>query len=112
MKYALLIYSALDTNERPYADAREAWVDYARAVKEAGILLGAEQLAETDTATSVRVRGGQRLLTDGPSLETKDHPGGSFLIDLPDLDTAPDWPARTPPPGPPTAERGPGPPGH
>src|SRR5436305_1275716 len=58
MKYALLIYSAPDTNERPYAEAREAWVDYARAVKEAGILLGAEQLAETDTATSVRVRGG------------------------------------------------------
>src|SRR5438045_8504686 len=80
MKYALLIYSAPDTNERPYAEAREAWVDYARAVKEAGILLGAEQLAETDTATSVRLRGGQRLLTDGPFLETKEHLGGFFLI--------------------------------
>src|SRR5438552_6875558 len=84
MKYALLIYSAPDTSERPYAEAREAWVDYARAVKEAGILLGAEQLAETDTATSVRVRGGQRLLTDGPFLETKEHLGGFFLIDVPD----------------------------
>ena len=81
MKYALLIYSAPDTNERPYAEAREAWVDYARAVKEAGILLGAEQLAETDTATSVRVRGGQRLLTDGPFLETKEHLGGYYLLE-------------------------------
>jgi len=65
MKYALLIYSAPDTNERPYAEAREAWVDYARAVKEAGILLGAEQLAETDTATSVRVRGGHEARRGG-----------------------------------------------
>ena len=96
MKYALLIYSDWDTNERPYAEAREAWVDYARAVKEAGILLGAEQLAGTDTATSVRVRGGQRLLTDGPFLETKEHLGGFFLIDVPDLDTALDWAARMP----------------
>ena len=60
MKYALLIYTAPDTSERPYAQAREEWVDYARAVKEAGILLGAEQLAETDTATSVRVLAPER----------------------------------------------------
>ena len=104
MKYALLIYSAPDTSERPYAQAREAWVDYARAVKEAGILLGAEQLAETDTATSVRVRGGQRLLTDGPFLETKEHLGGFFLNDVPDLDTALDWAARMPHAGSGTAE--------
>ena len=96
MKYALLIYTAPDTSERPYAQAREEWVDYARAVKEAGILLGAEQLAETDTATSVRVRGGQRLLTDGPFLETKEHLLGFLLIDVPDLDAALDWAARIP----------------
>ncbi len=87
MKYALLIYSDWDTSGIP-AGAREGWIDYARTAKEAGILLGAEQLAGTDTATSVRVRGGQRLLTDGPFLETKEH--------LPDLDTALDWAARMP----------------
>src|SRR5260370_12948021 len=95
MKYALLIYSDWDTSEIP-AGAREGWIDYARAAKEAGILLGAEQLAGTHTATSVRVRGGQRLLTDGPFLETKEHLGRVFLIDLPDLDTALDWAARMP----------------
>ena len=95
MKYALLIYSDWDTSGIP-AGAREGWIEYARAVKEAGILLGAEQLAGTDTATSVRVRGGQRLLTDGPFLETKEHLGGFFLIDVPDLDTALDWAARMP----------------
>src|SRR5260370_436704 len=95
MKYALLIYSDWDQSGVP-GGAREGWIDYARAAKEAGILLGAEQLAGTHTATSVRVRGGQRLLTDGPFLETKEHLGGFFLIDVPDLDTALDWAARMP----------------
>ncbi|MGH3195014.1 MAG: YciI family protein [Streptosporangiaceae bacterium] len=96
MKYALLIYSAPGASEAPGAETREGWIDYTRAVKEAGILLGVEQLAETDTATSVRLRGGQRLLTDGPFLETKEHLAGFFLIDVPDLDTAVDWAARMP----------------
>jgi hypothetical protein len=64
MKYALLIYGAQLVPEALDAESREGWTEYARAAKEAGILLGAEQLAGTDTATSVRVRGGQRLLAD------------------------------------------------
>jgi hypothetical protein len=96
MKYALLIYSAPGSSPLPDAEVREAWIDYIKAVKETGVLLGAEQLAGTDTATSVRVRGGQRLLTDGPFLETKEHLAGFFLIDVPDLDAALDWAARMP----------------
>jgi hypothetical protein len=96
MKYALLIYSAPGSSPLPDAEVREAWIDYIKAVKETGVLLGAEQLAGTDTATSVRVRGGERLLTDGPFLETKEHLAGFFLIDVPDLDTALDWAARMP----------------
>jgi hypothetical protein len=96
MKYALLIYTDWDTITAPDAEARQGWIEYARAAKEAGVLLGAEQLTGTDTATSVRVRDGQRLLTDGPFLETKEHLGGFFLIDVPDLDTALDWAARMP----------------
>jgi hypothetical protein len=96
MKYALLIYSAPGTGQLADPGAGEAWIDYSKAVKAAGVLLGAEQLAGTDTATSVRVRGGERLLTDGPFLETKEHLAGFFLIDVPDLDTALDWAARMP----------------
>jgi len=59
MKYALLIYGADLVAETSDVEAREGWIEYARAAKEAGILLGAEQLTGTDTATSVRVRGGQ-----------------------------------------------------
>ena len=70
MKYALLIYAAPDTSPLSGAEARQAWLDFARAASEAGVLLGAERLAATDTATSVRVRGGQRLLTDGNGAAT------------------------------------------
>jgi hypothetical protein len=96
MKYALLIYATPGTGERPAADVTQAWIDYARATRDAGVLVGAEQLTATDTATSVRIRGGDRLLTDGPFMETKEHLLGFFLIDVPDLDAALDWAARMP----------------
>jgi hypothetical protein len=96
MKYALLIYSAPGASQVPDDELHGAWMEYVKAVKEAGVLLGAEQLAGTDTATSVRVRGGERLLTDGPFLETKEHLLGFFLIDVPDLDAALDGATRMP----------------
>jgi hypothetical protein len=99
MKYALMIYAAPGAHEQAGpapAGVITDWVAYTRAVKESGGLLGAERLATTDTATSVRVRGEDRLLTDGPFMETKEHLLGFFLIDVPDLDTALDWAARMP----------------
>ena len=104
MKYALLIYSPSTSEE--YAAIAEAtahaagrggdWVDYTQAAKDAGVLLAAEQLTHSETATSVRVRGEDRLITDGPFMETKEHLLGFFLVDVPDLDTALDWAARMP----------------
>ena len=94
MKYALLIYATPGASERPAADVTQAWIDYARATRDAGVLVGAEQLTATDTATSVRIRRGDRLLTDGPFMETKEHLLGFLLIDVPDLDAALDWAAR------------------
>jgi hypothetical protein len=99
MKYAMLFYAApgVDPEERA---AREAaggdWVRYTREINEAGVLCGGEQLFEVATATSVRVRDGERLLTDGPFAETKEHLLGLFLIDVPDLDTAIEWASRVP----------------
>lgn len=99
MRYALLIYSA------PEASAEESstdtgvyddWVAYTRAVKNAGALVALERLDGVDTATSVRLRGGERLLTDGPFIETKEHLLGFYLVEVPDLDTAIDWAARMP----------------
>jgi hypothetical protein len=51
MKYALLIYGASLVPEASDAETREGWIAYARAAEEAGILLGAAQLAGTDTAS-------------------------------------------------------------
>jgi hypothetical protein len=50
----------------------------------------------THTATAVRLRGGQRLLTDGPFADTKEHLVGLYVIDVPDLDAALAWAARVP----------------
>ena len=99
MKYALLIYASPDerpATPAPASTAREAWLDYTVALKEAGAVVAAEQLRATDTATTVRLSEGERLLTDGPFAETKEHLLGFYLLDVPDLDTALDWAARMP----------------
>lgn len=98
MKYALLVYAAPDARAEAGEDegASDRWVAYTQAVKDKEVLVGAEQLNVVDTATTVRLRGGERLLMDGPFMETKEHLLGFYLIDVPDLDTAIDWAARMP----------------
>jgi len=99
MQYALLIYAAPGSRG---AESRSddgvfgSWVDYTQAVKSAGALLAAEQLESVETATSVRLRGGERLLTDGPFVETKEHLLGFYLVEVPDLDAALEWASRMP----------------
>ncbi len=104
MQYALLIYSAPGAlaDASPTAASLtddgvpNEWVAYTRALKSAGALVAVQQLQRVDTATTVRLRGGERLLTDGPFIETKEHLLGFYLIDVPDLDAAIDWAARMP----------------
>ncbi len=99
MKYALLIYSAPEArpNERPTDDGVfDDWVAYTRALRSAGALVAVERLQDVGTATSVRLRGGERLLTDGPFIETKEHLLGFYLVEAADLDAAIEWAARMP----------------
>jgi hypothetical protein len=107
MQYALLIYSGAEpsaqarpevsANASPAADGVfDTWMGYTRALKDAGALLALQRLQPDETATSVRVRDGERLLTDGPFIETKEHLLGFYLIDAPSLDAALDWAARMP----------------
>lgn len=103
MKYALLIYSPSTSDEYAaaattarHASGTGSWVDYTQAAKDAGVLVAAEQLTHSETATSVRVRGEDRLITDGPFMETKEHLLGFYLIDVPDLDAALEWATRMP----------------
>ena len=74
----------------------DSWLDYLGEVRESGAVRGAEQLYKVETATAISIQRGEGLLTDGPFMETKEHPGGFYLIDVPDLDTALDWAAKMP----------------
>jgi hypothetical protein len=97
MRYALLIYAAPEADRAtPVPDGAYAnSVDYVRALKDSGCLVGAEHLIGVDTATTVRHRG-ERILTDGPFAETKEHLLGFYLIDVPGLDEALDWASKLP----------------
>lgn len=99
MKYMLLIYNEEPTTPPPQEelDAVEAaWWAYDTAVKESGIHVSGAALQPTQTATTVRVKGEERIVTDGPFAETREVLGGYYLIDVPDLDTALDWAAKCP----------------
>ncbi len=106
MQYLLLLTNAPDAWEDTALDVVDPartgdgvfddWAAYTRALHEAGVLVTGAALHGIDTATSVRVRGGQRLLTDGPFADTKEHLIGFYIIDVPDLDPALAWAARVP----------------
>ena len=99
MTYALLIYGApaARPDEGPTDDGVfDDWVAYNRALASAGALVALERLQGADTATTVRLRGGERILTDGPFVETKEHLLGFYLVEVSDLDGAIDWAARMP----------------
>ncbi|MCF2530800.1 YciI family protein [Yinghuangia sp. KLBMP8922] len=75
----------------------EDWMAYDKEVKDAGIFVSGESLADLVTATTVRVAAdGKRSVTDGPFAETREVLGGFYVIDVPDLDVALDWAARCP----------------
>jgi hypothetical protein len=89
MKYLLLIYmdeKAMNQTEREqcYHDSTKL----AHDLHAGGQFLGASPLQPVATATSLRIREGKRLLTDGPFAETREQLGGYFLIDANDLDAA------------------------
>ncbi len=89
MKYMLLIYmgeNAMNETEREqcYKDS----TGLAHDLKANGQYLSANPLQPVAMATSVRVREGKRLVTDGPFAETREQLGGYFLIDAKDLDAA------------------------
>ncbi|GAA3127480.1 YciI family protein [Planomonospora alba] len=98
MKYMLLIQAgAIDGNGAAAECTVEDWMSYDKAVRDAGIYVSGESLADLVTATTVRVGpDGERSVTDGPFAETREVLGGFYVIDVPDLDAALDWAARCP----------------
>ncbi|MFC6094897.1 YciI family protein [Saccharothrix sp. BKS2] len=98
MKYMMLIMAgAADENGGAVGCSVEEWMAYDQQVREAGILVSGESLADLVTATTVRVGpDGRRTVTDGPFAESRELLGGFYVIDVPDLDAALDWAARCP----------------
>lgn len=89
MKYMLLIYGAeglLDEAGRQKCYGESAQL--AHSLKASGQFLATAPLHPVSAATSVRVRDGKQLVTDGPFAETREQLGGYFLIDATDLDEA------------------------
>jgi len=100
MLYMLLIHS--DETRYPKMSAEEderMMAGYQRLTEDlegAEALVASHRLRPTTTATTVRVRDEETLLTDGPFTETKEQFGGYYLIDVADVDEAIRWASRVP----------------
>lgn len=100
MRYIFFIYSSEDEWDARSEEEQSAVVGAYRAIaREAqakGILEGADELQPVAMATSVRVRDGKTLITDGPFAETKEQLGGYFILNCENLDEAIEWAKRFP----------------
>jgi hypothetical protein len=100
MKYLLLIYSDeaswASISEAEQGKIFEGYMSYTRDIKRSGNYLGGEALQPIATATSVRVKNGKTLTTDGPFAETREQLGGFYMVEAKDLDEAIALAARIP----------------
>lgn len=100
MRYTLLLHYPEPTAEDLGADALEAGMRafqaYATALDEAGLLISAEVLQQSRATTTVSERGGEFIIQDGPFADSKEQLGGTFVIEVSDLDEALDWARRAP----------------
>ncbi len=99
MQYALLIYGTEPTEEVPgdaMAAELEAYNAFTQHITERGAMRGGEALHPTAAATTVRVRDGKTLTTDGPFAETKEALGGLYIVEAADLDEAIGYAAMIP----------------
>jgi hypothetical protein len=97
MQYMLLIY--LDENGLSETEREKCYRDstqFAQELHASGKYVAAAPLHPTATATSVRMRDGRRMITDGPFAETREQLGGFFMIDANNLDEAIDIASRIP----------------
>jgi len=100
MEYMILIYG----DERGWGSLDDAklkamyaeYGTYTQELMKAGVMRGGSELKPVATATTVRVRGGKVLSTDGPFAETKEQLGGYYLIDVANLDDAVKWAGKCP----------------
>lgn len=100
MNYMILIYGepakepAYGTPE--FAEMMKGYFSLNETMKADGVMRGGEALRGVETATSLRIRGGKVETMDGPFAETREHLGGYYIVDVPDLDAALKYAAMVP----------------
>lgn len=100
MKYMLLMYAneAQAPNYTPeeHQAVAQAWYAFGKEAEAAGVLVSNNGLCSVTDATTVRVREGKTLITDGPFAETHEQLGGYYVLDCQDIDEALRWAAKIP----------------
>jgi len=100
MRYTVLLHypeqSAEELGEEAMAEGQRAFSSYAATLDAAGVLLSAEGLQPSVATTTVRLRDGGLQVQDGPYADTKEQLGGTFVLDVPDLDAALEWAGQAP----------------
>jgi hypothetical protein len=100
VKYALLLNGAESEwdalGDEAQAAAMDDYFSVTEQMKEAGAYLGGEALTPSATATTLRIRDGKRMVTDGPFIESKEILGGFYLVECASIDEALEWAARLP----------------
>ena len=100
MQYMLLIYGAesgfAGMSEEALQKMYAGYMAVSKEMAEAGVMQGGAELKPVSSATTMRIRNGKVLTTDGPFAETKEQLGGYYLIDVANLDEALKWAAKIP----------------
>ena len=100
MQYMLLIYSDdkawANLPKEEMGSMYQAYMNFTKEIVASGAMRGGSELKPITTATTVRVRNGKTVNTDGPFAETKEQLGGYYLIEVPSLDEALKWAAKCP----------------
>ena len=96
MKYMATIWTEWDPDQAVDREEASKYRDFAAEAAREGVLVGGDALHAPSSATTVRVREEQPLLTDGPFAETKEQISGYFILECPNLDVAIAWAGRIP----------------
>ncbi|MEP6842811.1 MAG: YciI family protein [Pseudolysinimonas sp.] len=99
MRYALLLHYpevAEELSPEAMAEGMKAFDLYAKQLTEAGVLQSAEVLAPSPSSTTITAIDGKLRIQDGPFADTKEQLGGTFVIEVADLDAAIEWASKAP----------------
>ena len=100
MRYTLLLHypemTAEDLGQDGLEAGQQAFQAYAAALHDAGVLVAGEVLQPSSATTTVSAAGGTLRVQDGPFATTKEQLGGTFVIEVPDLDAALAWAEKAP----------------